>query len=464
MKEERFQFSGHPNFIEWYQCYDDLSSGIWLDGMELKECSESWDERAIAKWNFFYRPFRPVVGRPQKKMINERRNVIQACEKDCATARSAISGEQERIRRAVSRLTTWLVVAALASVGLLLISKWLILLPMAGGLIAFYKFYEEREDARSRILRAEAVISTKVAEIERNQQEINLLEQEISELLKQIPWIVDSAIIEDWLAEEIAEMECVCLSEFLSRPIERDQIGEHILQDFGDPRVRGILVDSWGLLQPTSQKGPLGREGTGLRTARNALEEKIATWQAGSTGVPYFRLLFLQYIFPLEKNLNICSFFYDFVTRRDFGKRLETFQYNHITNYSIRELESEEEPWVEDQGLASMTRLLQRKTPKAFTIAAASGNHFRCVLVDEDIVDALNEWLKNEEKFQQLKAELEAQSTVQAHERARLQAEMDNLVRQKHEIHLRSGRTAKAMLAHIRDSVGEYIHRFQAPA
>ena len=84
--------------------------------------------------------------------------------------------------------------------------------------------------------------------------------------------------------------------------------------------------------------------------------------------------------------------------------------------------------------------------------------------MDEDIVDALNEWLKNEEKFQQLKAELEAQSTVQAHERARLQAEMDNLVRQKHEIHLRSGRTAKAMLAHIRDSVGEYIHRFQAPA
>ena len=100
--------------------------------------------------------------------------------------------------------------------------------------------------------------------------------------------------------------------------------------------MRGILIDSWGLLQPTSQKGPLGREGTGLRTARNALEEKIATWQAGSTGVPYFRLLFLQYIFPLEKNLNICSFFYDFVTRRDFGKRLETFQYNHITNYSIR--------------------------------------------------------------------------------------------------------------------------------
>ena len=87
--------------------------------------------------------------------------MIQACEKDCAAERSAISGEQERIRRAVSRLTTWLVVAALASVGLLLISKWLILLPMAGGLIAFYKFHEEREDARSRILRAEAVISAK---------------------------------------------------------------------------------------------------------------------------------------------------------------------------------------------------------------------------------------------------------------------------------------------------------------
>jgi len=463
MKEEQFKFSGHPNFIEWYQCYDDLSSKVWLDGMELKKYAEFWDERAIAKWNFFYRPFRAVVGRPQKKMINERRKAIQVCEKICDEERLAISREQERIRKAVSLLTIWLVMATIAAVGLLFLSKWLVLLPVAGGVLAFQKFHEERGDARAHIFHSEAVLSEKSAKIEQNRQELNILGQEIEELLKQIPRIVESPLVENWLTEELAELECVCLSEFLSRPIERTAISEYILQDFGDPRVRGILVDSWGLLQPFSQEGPFGHEGTGLGRAQHALEDKIGTWQAGNTGVPYFRLLFLQYIFPLEKNLNICSFFYDFVTRRDYGKRLETFQYNHITNYSIREVELEE-PWTEDQGLASMARLLQGKTPKAFTIAVASGNHFRCVLVDEEIVDALNEWLKNEEKFKQLKSELEVEGTVQPNERARLEQEMADLVRQNQEIHLRSGRTAKAMLAHIRDSVGEYIHKFQMPA
>ena len=464
MSVERFEFSGHPNFIEWYECYDDLSSKDWLDGMELRKCEDTWDERTIAKWNFFYRPFRPVVGRPQKKMINDRRAVIQACEITCAEARRAIDREQERIRQAITR--TWLVVMALALAGLLLLSKWLIILPLAGALVAYHAFNEERRDALYRISQHETMIAGKKVEIERNRHEIALLEEEIRELIKQIPWTVDSAIIEDWLREEIAEMECICLSEFLSKPIDRDDIRTHIPHDFGDPRVCGLLVDSWGFLQPTFQLGPLGREGTGLRRATQTLGEKVATWQVGSNGIPCFRLMFLQYIFPLEKNLNICSFFYDFITRREFGRRLETFQYNHITNYSIREVEHEEEPWIEDQGFASMTRLLQGKTPKALTIAVSSGNHFRCVLVDEDILDALNEWLKKEEKFKELKAELEAnlKGASQADDRARIEAEMNEVARQKQEIHLNTARTAKAMLAHVRISIEDYILKFQVPA
>lgn len=465
MSDEKFEFSGHPTYLEWYQCYDDISSKEWLDGMELKRCADTWDERTIAKWNFFYRPFRPVVGRPQKKMINERHAVIHACETSCREARDAIAREQVRIRQAFTRLITWLVVMALALVGLLSLSEWLVLLPLAGSLVAYHNFNEERRDALSRISQLERALSNKTAEIERTRREIDLLEKEIQDLLKQIPWTVDSAIIEDWLREEIAEMECICLSEFLSKPIEKDDIREHIPQDFGDTRVCGLLVDSWGFLQPTSQQGPLGREGTGLRRAKQTLGERIATWQVGSNGAPCFRFMFFQYVFPLAKNLNICSFFYDFVTRREFGKRLETFQYNHITNYSLREVEHEEEPWLEDQGFTSMVRLLQGKTPKALTIAVSSGNHFRCVLVDEDIVDALNEWLKKEEKFKELKAELEAslKGTTEA-ERTRIEAEMDEVARQKREIHLNTARTAKAMLAHVRISVEDYIQKFQVPA
>jgi hypothetical protein len=481
MSENQFAFSGHPNYLEWYKCYDDLSSKEWLDGMDLKSHSDTWDERAIAKWHFFYRPFRTVVGRPQKKMINERRAVISACEVAIEEARAGVVQEEARIRQATSWLTNWTVVLGLmAVVAFFFVSKWLVLLPLAGGLIAFHKFSEERRDARAKISALEATIATKSSGIQESSREIELLKEEISYLLSQVPHVVDSMIIESWLNEEIAEMECVCLSEFLSLPISREDIRKHIPQGFGDPRVCGLLIDSWGFLQPTAQKGPLGREGTGLRRATDELQQYIATWQVGSNGIPTFRLLFLQYIFPLERNLNVCSFFYDFITRRAFGKRFDTFQYNHITNYSLREIEPEEEPWMEDLGLSSMSALLQGKTPKALTIALASGNHFRCVLVDEDIVDALNEWLTHEEKFKQLKTELEAGldnpelkksfgddkrfKDWKVEEQSRIEAEMNELIREKQQIHFESGRTAKAMLAHVRSCVEQYIFKFKVPA
>jgi hypothetical protein len=473
MDQEKFEFSNHPNYLQWYQCYNDLASKDWLDGIELRSKKDSWDERAIAKWNFFYRPVKPVVGRPQKKMISERRAAIEVSKAEIEQARKGVTEQRERIRKETTQLAIVGGALVIMSLWFVTITVWLLIIPLLGAIVALSHFEKNRRDA-SRIIRdLEAKVALHNGIIQKNEKEIGFLEEEIRFLVKQIPDPVNAEVIESWLREEIAAMELACLSEFVGRTVTPEDVQGHLSQDFGDPRVKGLLIDSWGFLQPTSLKGPLGWESTGLGRATEDLRHRVATWQVGSDSSPIFRLLFIQYIFPLKRNLNICSFFYDFVSRRTYGKRLETFQYNHVTNYSIREIESETEHWVQESGLTTMSGLLRGKTLRALTIAVSSGNHFRCVLVDDDVVEVLNMVLKQEEKYRELEEsllnDLEIPSGFkgdkrrteewQAREKARIETELKEVVREKRQVHWTS-RTSK-VLGHVRNCVEEYIHRFQ---
>ena len=51
-----------------------------------------------------------------------------------------------------------------------------------------------------------------------------------------------------------------------------------------------------------------------------------------------------------------------------------------------------------------MTGLLKGKSLQALTITVAGGNHFRCVMGDEDVAEALNKFLKQDEKYRVLEA------------------------------------------------------------
>jgi len=477
MDQETFEFSQHPSYLEWYQCYNDLAGKDWLDGMELRRRRDVWDERAVAKWNFFYRPFKPVVGRPQKKMIGQRRATIGVAQAEIECAQREIAEEQERLRQARIRLAIG--GAALVAIALWFttINEWLLVVPAIGLLKLLHNFEAKRRNAEQVIRDLRAKIAQNEAAIQKNEKEIRLLEEEVRLLVNQIVQSVDNETVEGWLREEIADMELACLSEFAGKPVTRENVGEHLAQDFGDPRVYGLLIDSWGFLQPSSLKGPLGWESTGLGRAREDLKQFIATWQVGGGSGPIFRLIFLQYIFPLKRNLNICSFFYDFVTRRTYGKRLETFQYNHVTNYSIREVEADEESWVEETGLTMMARVFGGKTLRALTMAVSSGNHFRCVLVDDDVVDLLNTILKQEEKYRNLEASILSDSELRelfknderlindwkASEKARVEKELKEVIREKQQIQWTSSRTPR-VLTHVRNCVEEYIHRFQEAA
>jgi hypothetical protein len=72
-----------------------------------------------------------------------------------------VVGRQERIRQATSRLTAWMIVLGLGLAALFFVSKWLVLPPLAVGLIVLHNFAEERRDACARISGLESTIASK---------------------------------------------------------------------------------------------------------------------------------------------------------------------------------------------------------------------------------------------------------------------------------------------------------------
>lgn len=477
MSEARFDFSGLPSSIEWYQCYNDLSKKNWVDGSELTQNVGSWDERAIAKWHFFYRPYAPKVGRPQKKMTNERRIQIRVYTEYSNRSRSLIQAAQRRAVNLATWIVVWCVVLGLwtaklvadeSTAGALVCGTILVLVVRS--------LYRRRRAQNAEIDRLKSLVTQYDATVSRCQAEIRLLEDEIKQLLAQIPRPPDGDRIGRWYEEELGNLELGILGDLAGTQVTRETAGRYLTRSFGDRRVLSLLIDSWGFLQPATQRGPLGPEGTGLRRARADLGDRIETWQVGRDDAPIFRLWFLQFILPFPKNLNTCSFFYDFITRRRYGLRLETFQYNHVTNYAIRELDPNEE---EVDALAS--RQLKAKRLTALLIAVASGNHFRCVLVDDDVFDFLNESLRNEEKFRQLADELpsvedlrqriagaapEQLVALQAEEQQRLEAEMKAIAEEHHQLRLATAgrQRAREVIEHVRACVENYVLQVERPA
>jgi len=168
-------------------------------------------------------------------------------------------------------------------------------------------------------------------------------------------------------------------------------------------QVRSLLIDGWGLIQRAKIEGPFGVEGTGLRPAWRKLGKGISAWRVGSEGQPLFRLLFLQFVFLMPKNINTYSLFYDVVSGSRFGCRSETFQYNHVTNLASRSVELDEDGWIAKLKLPDFfSKFLFEQEHRAFGVAVASGAHFRCVLTDEQVVEGLNEWLRAEVRLKEL--------------------------------------------------------------
>lgn len=395
LTSDQFELSGYPRALEWYRCFDDPTARDWIDGQELARNQENWDDRQKAKWRFFYRPFAPVVGRPQLKMIRERQADIEVSREEIDNSRAEISREKSLLVRETRSLAAGLCLILAIECFPQAHAPWILVPLLVSGLFGFLRHSSVRHEIERRI----EGLSTRIDELETTinveHTEIEQLRGEISELKSQIITPVDEATIEKWLHEEITALELRSISELLGRQIDESNIGDHIKHKRVDDRVYALLVDSWGCLQPPRVSGPLGQESTGRQRVQGELGERFSTWRVGSKAQPIFRIRYHQHVFLFERNIGIASYFYDFVTRAKYGLRYEIFQYNHVTNFSIREVAVEDEPWVEQQGAGGPARTsYDHKLLSAFTLAVASGSHFRCIVVDERITQVLNAWMK----------------------------------------------------------------------
>jgi len=152
------------------------------------------------------------------------------------------------------------------------------------------------------------------------------------------------------------------------------------------------------LQQPTIQ-GPFGVEKTGLERIRRDIGAKIATWWYSNTHHPIFRVLYLQFLYLLPKSISVYGCFYDVVTREHYGMRSETFHYNHVANFSINAAELEVPDWLQELHLPeSFMKNLFGQEVNVFSLTVSSGTHFRCTLIDDAVIDAINCWLRQNEK------------------------------------------------------------------
>lgn len=422
MGESNFEVSGYPNYIEWYKCYEDPASGEWIDGMEFKN-NPDWDEKQKAKWHFFYRPIPALVGRPQKKEIRKLEDYISQIKNELQTSLATAQRELQQARSnakiEIDKLfKTFLHSLIIFGVGLItsfFIYKLLVLIPILYGIIQAINYLNRssnitrhldvfENEITKRTNQMKEKCSNDIRQIEAG---IHALRKEIKSLLLQITDCPRADEIEEWFRQEIKDMERKCLSEIVNDEIDEAKMKDLIRHKPITELVDGLLIQGWGLLQPSVITSPsFGKEKTGSERVRHDIGARIATWRMGTKRQPIYRVLYLQYVFLLEKNINVYGFFYDFITRKPYGKRSETFQYNHVTNFSIREVQIEEENWVKVLGLpATLTNNLFGKEINAFSLVVASGAYFSCVLVDEAVVEGMNRWLKVEEEIRELKQE-----------------------------------------------------------
>ncbi|MCC5840734.1 MAG: hypothetical protein JJT96_11465 [Opitutales bacterium] len=357
--DERFPTSGEPKRIEYYYCYGNPGLNGWWNGVDW---SDSWDDRQKDKFRFFFQPEESQVGMPQRERVAVNRAEIYWKRKiiDELKGSSIIIG--------VACLIGAIALAAL-------IHPLLFLIGLIVALIFIAPKWLQISKLNSRISK---LVTLNTA-----------LEREVEELIKQIPSPPDSGTIRRYLNEELRYLELKFLSDAVNATVTSENIDDFIRHKPVDDRVRSLLVDGWGLMQPVSFKDG---DSTGFQSVVNSIGSRIAAFRVAKTGECFFQVYYLQFIFLLEKKLAVCGLFYDFLSRKAYGRREEGFQYQHVTNLRISEKDTTV-PSVQLEIPPSMIGDLFGKSVNAFSIMVSSGSRFECVLVDDVVVGGLNRWL-----------------------------------------------------------------------
>jgi hypothetical protein len=369
-----FNFSRLSNCIEDYPFFYNPGTG-YVTGEELREIKERHDEKAKMKWLYFFPVDKEAVGMQQKQNIVYREGRIFWAEWNL---------EKER--------KTFIIQSAVIGIfSIIVVFIWLPLVVVTLGILGFLGI---------KYLLSKSRWEKQIAKMKR---EISILKDEIEQLLKQVESFQDAGKIEQMLKEEVKNLELKSISDVVSEEIDNEtKLDNYIKSQRTDKYfgVRSLLIDGWGIMQPFYVRGAGGDlEKTGLHRILEDLSKKSLAVALDTQLNPIFRVYYFQFIFLLERNINVASFFYDFIKKQKYGTKLETFQYPHITNFSIRETEMDDSQ-IENLGQLMRTMvdnseiMFLKKEFQSFSLTVASGAHFKCVLVDEVVRNGLNKWFE----------------------------------------------------------------------
>lgn len=382
-KDGLFTFSDTPSSIYDYQCFDDQSSKEPITGHEFQKNEHNWNYQQKQIWHYFNRPYNYGyrIGGKQKQEIKIKEELI-----------ISKSGDRSLLR--IAKYLSFIILGTTILYSFFQGSWGLVIVSTVFALITLFKL----GDINNQITQASKVK-------QRYQDELNHLLAQHDEILDNM---LSQRKVLKIFWEKVAALEAQLHSQYFpgTPKYSSSDFYSRLNSDLKTLNERSLdhhplnpVVLSWGLLQPSSRSFEDKRQATGMKAAAKDIKEKIAVFRYMTDGTPLYRLLYVQFLFFKERNLNVISLSYDFLTEVDYNISVDTYQYNHITGTSYSEEDisyMHEQGTLEELGVSLSEQLLKRvygSQVKVISFSSTSGNSFRCVLPDKKVTKGLADWL-----------------------------------------------------------------------
>ena len=375
-----FTFSDTPSSIYDYECFDDQSCESWIKGQEFQKNEHHWNSEQKQVWHYFNRPDNRgrKIGPKQRREIKNKETVLEGLEED-------------RSLYLIARYLSFFILIATCIYSFFEGSWGILIIPLGFVLLVQLKL----SDVENEISRANKIKQR--------------YEKELNHLLVQHDEIIGNMISQKRVLgvfwKKIKSLENRLHLHHFGDEVKEDtsdfyeRLNEELKEKKLDSHPKNPVILSWALLQPSSRSFDDKRQATGVKAARKEVDEKIATFRTMSDGTPLYRLLYVQFLFFKERNLNVVSLCHDFLTGEDYNVSVDTYKYNHITGTSYSQ---EDISYMHDQGqleelnLKLPEYLLDRvygSQVNVISFSSTSGTSFRCVLPDKKVTSGLDDWL-----------------------------------------------------------------------
>lgn len=398
LEDGSFGLSTEPSRLEHYKCFHDPSSADWITGEELLQLEETpdWNNVKTEIWHFFYRPYNygNNIGPIQKEQLESLKPQIESLKQDLF----------------LNKFLFFLLIISIVASSYFLYKSDALEFLVIPFIFVFYLLMKSSE------------LKASLAAKELN---FSIYSRELNFLLDQKKAIEDSRLrpteIEDYFWKKVCDFEEKYIHKTFLKSIETVRndapkfYNNTSLKDYGDYQFPIFpVIPSWGFLQSSVRSSSMGgTQATGLEIIANKLieRERVATWRKGYRGRPIFRVWYIQFLIFQENNLELVSYYYDFITNKSYSETIEAYQYSHITDYTYAD---EDISYMrKDPMIVGMNNIPDKLTSNIFgnqvktiSLYSASGSNYRCVIPDKDVTNGIDEWLKYNADQRVIKDEL----------------------------------------------------------